>query len=131
MARYSLLLGMLFSSLAFGGTTGGGDLSPCMNKQIFIDSMPQNFGNYMTSEILAQKINLKVTQDGSKAGCSMKGTVDIGGPLNLGSASVQIVDRSGDVIWSATSGDKDSVKDLAHNLAKQLKHDLPNGSRNK
>jgi len=57
----------------------------------------------------------------------MKGTVALGGfRKHRGSASIKMIGPNGDVIWSATSGDKDSVKDLAHNLVKQLKRDLRN-----
>jgi len=96
--------------------------------------MPQNFDQYITAEIVTQKLNLRVTTNADKAQCLMKGNVDLGRRWNgqLGSANVQIIGQDGDiVIWSATSGDKDSVKDLAHNLVKQLKHDLLNPSKAK
>jgi hypothetical protein len=83
--------------------------------------MQENFGEYITTEIMAQNLTLSVTTEPSKAVCIMRGTVALGGFRNTGSASVQIIGPDGEVIWSATSGDKDSVKDLAHNLVKQLK----------
>jgi hypothetical protein len=124
---------MLFVAIAIplarASTNGGGDLSPCSNKALFIESMPESFGQYITTEMMGQKLKLNVTLDVNKAGCLMKGTVNVGGRRNAGSASVQIVGPNGDVIWSGTSGDKDSIKDLAHNLVKQLKHDLQQATR--
>lgn len=119
-----VLFAAMALSLASASTTGGGDLSPCSNKALFIESMPENFGQYITTEIMSQKLKFTVTLDANKAACVMKGTVNVGGRFNSGSASLQITGSNGDVIWSGTSGDKDSIKDLAHNLVKQLKHDL-------
>ena len=93
--------------------------------------MPENFGQYLTTEIMAQNLKVSVTTDASKAVCVMRGAVVLGGFRNTGSASIQIVGPDGDVVWSATSGDKDSVKDLAHNLARQLGHDLRNPAKAK
>jgi hypothetical protein len=93
--------------------------------------MPENFGQYITTEIMAQNLKLNVTTEASKAVCIMKGTVAVGGFRNAGSASIQLIGPNSDVVWSATSGDKDSVKDLAHNLVKQLKHDLQNSAKTK
>jgi hypothetical protein len=39
-------------------------------------------------------------------------------------ASVQVIGPEHRVIWMATSGDQDNIKDLAHNLVKQIKPDL-------
>jgi hypothetical protein len=128
----TLLLAVLMCSFASAGTTGGGDLTPCRDKAVVIAPMTQNFDQYITAEIVAQKINLRVTINPDKAQCLMKGDVSLGRGLTgqLGSASVQMIGPDGDVvIWSATSGDKDSVKDLAHNIVKQLKHDLSNSSK--
>jgi len=118
-----LFVGIAISS-ARAGTNGSGDLSPCSNKTLFVEPMEENFGQFIVTEIMSQKVKLSVTVDVNKAVCLMKGTANVGGRFNAGSASVQIVTPNGDVIWSATSGDKDSIKDLAHNLVKQLKHDL-------
>jgi hypothetical protein len=122
--RASMVFIAIVISLVQASTNGGGDLSPCSNKALFIDSMPENFGQYITTEIMSQKLKFTVTLDANKAACLMKGTVNVGGRFNTGSASLQIAGPTGDVIWSGTSGDKDSIKDLAHNLVKQLKHDL-------
>jgi hypothetical protein len=119
-----MLLVVIIVSTGLASTNGGGDLSPCSNKALFIESMPENFGQYITTEIMSQKLKFTVTLDAKKAACLMKGTVNVGGRFNAGSASLQIAVPTGDVIWSGTSGDKDSIKDLAHNLVKQLKHDL-------
>ncbi len=130
MKTWPLMLFVVIGSfVARASTNGGGDLSPCANKALFVDSMPENFGQYITTEIMSQKLKLNVTLDESKAGCLMKGTVNVGGRFNSGSASVQIVGPNSDVIWSGTSGDKDSIKDLAHNLVKQLKHDFEKKQR--
>jgi hypothetical protein len=116
---------------ASAGTKSAGNLSRCDNEELFVDSMPENFGQYITTEIMAQNVRLNITTDANKAICAMRGTVVLGGFRNVGSASIQLIGRGGDVIWSATSGDKDSVKDLAHNLVKQLKHDLQNAAKAK
>ncbi|HEX4785661.1 MAG TPA: hypothetical protein VH350_15065 [Candidatus Sulfotelmatobacter sp.] len=112
--------------VALAGTKSAGDLSRCDTGAIFVDSMPENFGQYITTEIMAQNVKLSVTTEPAKALCVMRGTVVLGGFRNAGSASIQVVGPSREVVWSATSGDKDSVKDLAHNLVKQMKHDLQN-----
>jgi len=116
---------------ASASTKSAGNLSRCANGAIFVDSMPESFGQYITTEIMAQDVKLTVTTEANKAACVMKGTVALGGFRNVGSASIQLVGPSGDVVWSATSGDKDSVKDLAHNLVKQLKHDFQNAAKMK
>jgi hypothetical protein len=117
--------------VASAGTKSAGNLSRRDNGALFIGSMPENFGQYITTEIMAQNLNLTVTTEANKAVCVMKGTVALGGFRNAGSASIQLIGPNGDVIWSATSGDKDSVKDLAHNLVKQLKHDFQNSVKGK
>ncbi len=122
--RGLVLLLAIVNPLARASTSGGGDLSTCSNQALFVDSMPENFGQYITTEIMKQKLKLKMTIDRTKSECVMNGTVSVGGLRNTGSASIQISGSNGDVIWSATSGDKDSIKDLAGNLVKQLKHDL-------
>jgi len=113
------------------GTKSAGSLSRCDKGALFIDSMPENFGQYITTEIMAQNLKLNVTTEANKAVCVMRGTVALGGFRNTGSASIQLIAPSGDVVWSATSGDKDSVKDLAHNLVRQLKHDFQNPAKTK
>jgi hypothetical protein len=117
--------------VASASTKSAGNLSRCDNGVLFIDSMPENFGQYITTEIMAQGLKLNVTMEANKAVCVMKGTVALGGVRNAGSASIQLIGPNGDVVWSATSGDKDSVKDLAHNLVKQLKHDSHNPVKTK
>jgi hypothetical protein len=116
---------------ASASTKSAGNLSLCDGKAIFIDSMQENFGEYITTEIMAQNLTLSVTTEQSRAICVMRGTVALGGFRNTGSASIKMIGPNGDVIWSATSGDKDSVKDLAHNLVKQLKRDLRNPATTK
>lgn len=116
---------------ASAGTKSAGTLSPCEKRAVFVDSMPENFGQYVTTEILAQGLEIEVTTDRDKAVCVMRGTVALGGFRNTGSASIQMIGPTSSVVWSATSGDKDSVKDLVHNLVKQMKHDLQNSSRSK
>ena len=113
-------------SNSVAGTKSAGNPSACAHQGVFIDRMTENFGQYVTTEIMAQGVSLDVTSDDTKAACIMRGTVVLGGFRNTGSASLQIVDTDKKIVWSATSGDKDSVKDLAHNLVKQLKHDLQN-----
>jgi len=116
---------------ASAGTKSAGDLSACDNQIVFIDSAAENFGQYITTEILAQGLKIDVTAEADKAVCIMRATAALGGFRNDGSGSIQMIGPNGRVIWSATSGDKDSVKDLAHNLVKQLKHDLQNTNRRK
>lgn len=116
---------------ASASTKSAGNLSQCDGKAIFIDSMQENFGEYITTEIMAQNLTLSVTTEPSRAVCVMRGTAALGGFRNTGSASIKMIGPNGDVIWSATSGDKDSVKDLAHNLVKQLKRDLRNSATTK
>jgi len=125
-----LLLSVAISSAA-ASTESAGNLSRCGSGALFVDSMPENFGQYITTEIMAQDVKLIVTTEANKAVCVMKGTVALGGFRNAGSASIQVIEPGGEVIWSATSGDKDSVKDLAHNLVKQLKRDLQNPGKAK
>jgi hypothetical protein len=125
------LAGMLFLTFAVSsasaGTTGGGDLAPCRDKTLFVAHMSENFEQYITTEIITQKIKVNVTMDENKGECVMKGDVRLDFMRGrTGSASMQIISPAGSVIWSATSGDKDSVKDLAHNLVKRLKHDFEN-----
>ena len=127
----STLFGVVAFSLALAGTKSGGDPSPCYGKALFIEPMSEDFGQYITTEMMNQQVRLNVTTDASRAGCIMRGTAALGGFRNTGSASLQLVGPGGDVIWSATSGDKDSVKDLGHNLVKQLKHDLQTSPRAK
>jgi hypothetical protein len=117
--------------VASASTKSAGHLSRCDSDAIFVDSMPENFGHYITAEIMAQDLKLKVTTEANKAVCIMRGAVALGGFRNTGSASIQMIEPGGEVVWSATSGDKDSVKDLAHNLVKQLKHDLRNPAKAK
>jgi hypothetical protein len=124
-----LILVMICAASA--STKSAGNLSRCGDGALFVESMPENFGQYITTEIMAQNVKLTVTTEAEKAVCIMKGTVALGGFRNTGSASIQLIGRDGDVVWSATSGDKDSVKDLAHNLVKQLKHDFQNPSKTK
>jgi hypothetical protein len=128
-------IGMIAAQLAVAGTTGGGDLAPCTGKPLFIAPMPQNFQQYLTAEILAQGVRIDVSTDENEvAKCVMRGDVRLDsfvshgglGSAAVGSATVHVDGADGKVIWSATSGDKDSVKDLAHNIVKQLKHDLQN-----
>lgn len=126
---YLFLLAMIFPASA--STKGAGNLSRCDGKPLFIDSMPENFGEYVTTEIMAQDLAFSVTTEPSKAVCVMRGTVALGGFRNTGSASIKVIGPNGEVIWSATSGDKDSVKDLAHNLIKQLKRDMRNPATTK
>jgi hypothetical protein len=116
---------------ASASTKSAGNLSRCGDGALFVDSMPENFGQYITTEIMAQNVKITVTTEANKAVCIMRGTVALGGFRNTGSASIQLIGPGGDVVWSATSGDKDSVKDLAHNLVKQLKHDLRNPATTK
>ncbi len=116
---------------ASASTKSAGNLARCDGKPLFIDSMQENFGEYITTEIMAQNLTLSVTTEPSKAVCVMRGTVALGGFRNTGSASIKMIGPNGEVIWSATSGDKDSVKDLAHNLVKQLKRDLRNPATTK
>jgi hypothetical protein len=110
--------------IASAGTKSAGSLAPCGGQALFIESMPENFGQYITTEIMSQNLKLTVTTDETKGVCAMRGTVALGGFRNTGSASLQVIGPGKNVIWSATSGDKDSIKDLAHNLVRQLKHDL-------
>jgi hypothetical protein len=121
-----LYLWLAMICVASASTKSAGNLSRCENGALFIDAMTENFGQYITTEIMAQNIKLNITTEPKQAVCVMKGTVALGGFRNTGSASIQLIGSNGDVVWSATSGDKDSVKDLAHNLAKQLKHDFQN-----
>ena len=118
------LLVLAVMCAASASTKSAGNLSRCNGKPLFIDSMQENFGEYITTEIMAQSLNLSITTEASRAACVMRGTVALGGFRNTGSASIKMIGPEGDVVWSATSGDKDSVKDLAHNLVKQLKRDL-------
>ena len=76
------------------------------------------------------RIDVTTNQNGV-ANCVMRGDVRLDSSLLglLGSATVHVDGIDGKVIWSATSGDKDSVKDLAHNIVKQLKHDLQNARK--
>ena len=120
---------VLFVATAFcsasAGTKSAGNLTPCAGQVVFIDSAAEDFGQYITTEILSQGLKIELTAEAGKASCIMKATATLGGFRNTGSASIQMIGPNSSVIWSATSGDKDSVKDLAHNLVKQLKHDLP------
>ncbi len=113
------------SCSASAGTKSAGNLAPCEGQIVFIESTAEDFGQYITTEILAQGLKIELTAEAGKANCIMKATAVLGGFRNTGSASIQMIGPNSRVIWSATSGDKDSVKDLAHNLVKQLKHDLP------
>jgi hypothetical protein len=126
-----ILLVSVWICVASASTKSAGNLPLCGGGALFVDSMPENFGQYITTEIMAQGVRLTVTTEANKAACVMRGTVALGGFRNAGSASIQLIGPSGDVVWSATSGDKDSVKDLAHNLVKQLKRDLQNQSKAK
>lgn len=110
--------------VAYAGTKSAGNLASCNGQTLYIEPMPENFGQYVTTEIMSQNLALTVTTDVTKGACVMRGTVALGGFRNAGSASLQMIGPEKSVIWSATSGDKDSVKDLAHNLVKQMKHDL-------
>lgn len=122
-----LVVLVVLSCSAMATTKSAGNLSRCQNQQWFVDSMPENFGQYVTTEILVQKIPIKISTEQVNSTCVIRGTVALGGFRNTGSASLQIIGPDKTVTWSATSGDKDSIKDLAHNLVKQLKHDLQNG----
>jgi hypothetical protein len=132
MRNWTLVLFWLAAvPLVSAGTKSAGNLSACEKKGLFIDPMPENFGQYVTTEILAQGLGVEITTEREKVVCVMRGTVALGGFRNTGSASIQIIGPTSTVIWSATSGDKDSVKDLAHNLVKQLKRDFQSSPRPK
>src|SRR5260370_4168162 len=129
--RTMVLFVLALICVASASTKSAGNLSACGNWSFFTECMQENFGQYITTEIMAQNLKLNVTTEANKAVCVMKGAVALGGFRNTGSASIQLIAPGGDVLWSATSGDKDSVKDLAHNLVKQLKHDLRNPAKAK
>ena len=82
-----------YRSLASAGTTGGGDLAPCRDKTLFVAHMAENFEQYITTEIITQKVKITVTMDENKGECTMKGDVRLDFMRGrTGSASMQIID---------------------------------------
>ena len=84
-------------------------------KKIYVEQMPNNLNQYLTSEISKQfHGNLTVVLEPSSADAIMKG-VNIGAQ-NTTSATVQLVDPNGKtVLWSGTAGDRNGkFLDLKH-----------------
>lgn len=102
-ARAQVTFLAVVACIASAGTKSAGNLSRCNTGALFVDAMPENFGQYITTEIMAQNLKVNVTTDANKAVCAMRGTVVLGGFRNTGSASIQLIVPSGDVVWSATS----------------------------
>ena len=78
-------------------------------KKIYVEKMPNNLDQYLTSEISKQfHGNLTVVLNESSAEAILKG-VNIGAQ-NTTNATVQLVDPSGKtVLWSGTAGDRNEV----------------------
>ena len=84
-------------------------------KKIYVEQMPNNLNQYLTSEISKQfHGNLTVVLEPANADAIMKG-VNIGAQ-NTTSATVQLVDPNGNtVLWSGTAGDRSAkFLDLKH-----------------
>src|SRR5258708_13226603 len=89
--RTMVLFVLALICVASASTKSAGNLSACGNGPLFIDSMQENFGQYITTEIMAQNLKLNVTTAANKAVFVMKVAFALGGFRNTAPASIQLI----------------------------------------